>query len=184
MFFFYWQYPWRKWLPRLNYKLKHKVIRHLFPWDSVCSEKWKIILLFLWPMTFRVDCHNVMQSHTAWFTRLWILKIVLFFFCFFLLLQCRLRCCPGQKCGHQEAEQTLPEPDPCQEGIPGTGAHEMCQSQKCKWLSRGGERGRKTGKMHPLSEWRSFNPASVYFRFSINPFATKQRRATAMLWPC
>lgn len=49
------------------------------------------------------------------------------------LLQCRLRCCPGQKCGHQEAEQTLPEPDPCQEGVPGVGAHEMRQSQKCKW---------------------------------------------------
>lgn len=56
----------------------------------------------------------------------------LFLCFFFLLLQCGLRCCPGQKCGHQEAEQTLPEPDPCQEGIPGTGAHEMCQSQKCK----------------------------------------------------
>lgn len=48
------------------------------------------------------------------------------------LLQRRLRRCPGQKCSHQEAEQTFPEPDPRQEGVPGVGAHEMCQSQKCK----------------------------------------------------
>lgn len=55
--------------------------------------------------------------------------------CFTLLgflLQCRLRCRPGQERGHQEAEQTLPEPDPCQEGVPGAGAHEMRQSQKCR----------------------------------------------------
>lgn len=73
----------------------------------------------------------------------------------FFFSQCGLWCCPGQKCSHQEAEQTLPEPDPRQEGIPGVGAHEMCQSQKCKWLSCGLKWWGRTvsRKTNPLAEW-------------------------------
>lgn len=106
------------------------------------------------------------------------------------LLQCGLRCCPGQKCSHQEVEQTLPEPDPRKEGLPGVGAHEMCQSQKCKWFSWGvmgigTNAGRMT--MSLLSGWGTvldYTPLSVYFWFLINPFATKLRQETATLRPC
>ena len=65
----------------------------------------------------------------------------------------------GQKCRHQEAEQTLPEPDPRQEGIPGVGAHEMRQSQKCKCVV--------------VEVGEICNPVGVYFRSLINPFCYK-----------
>lgn len=123
------------------------------------------------------QCHTI--THREWFIQLWILNSSAVGF----LLQCGLWCCPGQKCSHQEAEQTFPEPDTCQEGIPGVGAHEMCQSQKCKWLSRGETvvvRSVGRRKMYPLS-FLKCTPDSVYFWFKI---PLQKRWATAMLQPC
>lgn len=97
--------------------------------------------------------------------------VLLFSLCF--PRQCGLRRCPGQKCRHQEAEQTLPEPDPRQEGVPGVGAHEMCQSQKCKRFTWGNGEIAKTkgkGKECLLSEWSTLficTLVAVYFWFSL-----------------
>lgn len=123
-------------------------------------------------MTFRVDCHNVMQSHVEWFIRLWMLN------CFFF-------CSAGYDAVLDRNVAIKKLSRPFQNQTHAKRAYRELVLMKCvnhKNVSDSVERitevvknaGR--GKMFPLSEWSrvlNCSPVSVYFWFSIKSLRYK-----------